>query len=45
VVRQNFELVVIGIIIVSLIPGLIGVLQARRAGKRAAIDTPAVGSD
>ena len=45
VVKKNFELVVIGIIIVSLIPGLIGVLQARRAGKRAAIDTPAVGSD
>lgn len=44
-VKKNFELVVIGIIFVSLIPGIVGFLQARAAGKRPAIDTPAAGSD
>ena len=38
VVKKNFELVVIGIIIVSLIPGIIGFLQARAAHKRQVTD-------
>lgn len=45
VVKKNFELVVIGIIIVSLIPGIIGFLQARAANRRAAIDTPVPEND
>jgi membrane-associated protein len=45
VVKKNFELVVIGIIIVSLIPGIIGFLQARAANRRATIDTPVPESD
>ena len=45
VVKKNFELVVIGIIVVSLIPAIVGVLQARAAHRRAAIDTPLGGSD
>ena len=36
IVKKNFELVIIGIIIVSLIPGIVGVLQARAASKREA---------
>ena len=45
VVKKNFELVVIGIIVVSLIPAIVGVLQARAAHRRAAIDTPLGESD
>ena len=41
VVKENFELVVIGIIVVSLIPGIVGVLQARAANKRGLDDVPA----
>lgn len=40
VVRENFELVVIGIIVVSLLPGIVGVLQARAANRRAALVAP-----
>ncbi len=39
-VKKHFELVVIGIIFVSLLPAIIGLLQARAANKRGAIDTP-----
>ncbi len=35
VVKNNFELVVIGIIVVSLIPGIVGFIQARTANRRA----------
>lgn len=45
VVKRNFELVVIGIIVVSLIPAVVGALQARMASRRAAIDTPVPESD
>ena len=41
VVKENFELVVIGIIVVSLIPGIVGMLQARAATKRGLDDVPA----
>ena len=41
VVKEHFELVVIGIIVVSLIPGIVGVLQARAASKRGLDDVPA----
>lgn len=44
VVKKNFELVVIGIIVVSLIPGIIGFLQARAANRRALADAQATPS-
>lgn len=45
IVKKNFELVVIGIIVVSLIPGIVGYLQARAANKREreALDQQAAG--
>lgn len=39
-VKKHFELVIIGIIIVSLIPGIVGVLQARAAARRDAAAEP-----
>lgn len=45
VVKKHFELVVVGIIVVSLIPAVVGALKARAASRRVAIDTPAAGID
>lgn len=46
VVKKNFELVVVGIILISLLPAAIGALNAWLAGRKAAaIDTPVRESD
>jgi membrane-associated protein len=44
VVKKNFELVVIGIIVVSLIPGIVGFIQARTANRRALAEAEAAAS-